>query len=121
MKRLKRVFAVAMGICLAVILVFAGSPGAGEQAEIEKMISSAQSAAEHEAIAQQYERAATDAQASAEEHKKMAESYKKVGGSLVNKLHLDQHCESLAAAYATVQKENEILAKAHREMATKAK
>ncbi len=88
---------------------------------MEQMISSAKTAADHEAIAVQYDREAAAARAQAAEHRKMAESYKKVGGSLVEKLHLDQHCEKLAKSYDEAAQQSEALAKAHREMAKQVK
>lgn len=94
---------------------------AGEEADLEKMISSAKTAADHEAIATEYEHAAAEAKASSEKHHAMGEAYKKAGGALVAKQHIDMHCESLAKLYAKAAKENEALAKAHKHMAMEVK
>ena len=88
---------------------------------MEKMIATAKSSAEHEALAKEFETEASAAKAKAVEHRKMAEGYKKIGGPLIEKWHLDQHCEALAKSYETGAKENEALAKAHRELAKSAK
>jgi hypothetical protein len=90
---------------------------AGQDAELGRMIASAKTAADHEAIAAVYERMAAAAKAESEMHEKMGGEYKKVGGGLIEKQHLDEHCRSLAELYAKIARENEALAKAHREMA----
>ena len=89
--------------------------------DMEKMISSAKSAADHEALAAEYESEAKTAKAKAAEHRKMAESYKRLGGGLIGKQHLDEHCERLAKSYDRAAMEYEMLAKAHRGMAKSAK
>lgn len=94
---------------------------AGEEADLGKMISSAKTAADHEAIAAEYERAAAAAKAESEKHKEMGTAYEKFGGALIGKQHVDMHCESLAKLYAKVAKENDALAKSHLEMAKEAK
>jgi hypothetical protein len=121
MKRLSAVLAIA-ALSLGILLLPGASPlTAEEHMDMEKMISAAKTAADHEAIAAQYEREAAAARAEAAEHRKMAESYKKVGGAGIGKLHLDAHCEKLAKSYDEVAQQDEELAKAHREMAKSAK
>jgi hypothetical protein len=51
----------------------------------------------------------------------MAEAYRQLGGSWVNKLHLDAHCEQLAKSYEKAAMEYEMLAKSHRQMAKEGK
>ena len=111
----------------ATVLVLAGGAfapsrtlSAGEAADLEKMISSAKTPADHEALAAAYERAAAADKAESEKHKEMGAAYKKAGGALIGKQHLDMHCESLAELYAKAAKENDALAKAHQEMAKEA-
>ena len=48
-------------------------------------------------------------------------AYKKVGGAVVEKLQLDQHCEKLAKSFRKAAKEAKALAEAHRQMAKEAK
>ena len=50
-------------------------------------------------------------------HVEMGAAYKKVGGSLIEKLHFDTHCDKLANLYKQIAKEDAALAKAHEVMA----
>ena len=121
---MKRVSALVVVMVLslgAVLLLQPSGLPAGEKMDMEKMISSAKTAADHEALAAEYETEAAAAKAEAAEHRKMAESYKKLGGAALEKLHLDQHCERLAKSYENAAMEYEALAKAEREMAKAAK
>jgi hypothetical protein len=113
MKRLMTVAAVVFGVAMLL-------PPALIAAEPDEMISSAQSAADHEAIAGYYERQETEAKAKAEQHRKMAMAYKSVskkGGSVVVKHAPAQHCEKLAKRYDSDAEAYKALADAHREAA----
>ena len=81
------------------------------------MITSAKTSADHEKLAAHYEQEAKAARAKAEEHKKMADAYRKAGGPLIEKLHFDQHCDTLVKSYTATADEFEALAKAEREAA----
>jgi hypothetical protein len=94
---------------------------AGEEADLDKMISSAKTAADHEAIAAEYERRAAAAKAKSEEHLEMGAAYKKIGGAVIEKQHIDTHCDTLADLYKKIAKENEVLANAQKAMAKEAK
>lgn len=113
--------AAALLILTAGVFAPGGTLSAGEDADLEKMIASAKTAADHEAIAAQYEHVAEEAKAKSEKHHDMGEVYKKAGGYLIVKQHIDAHCNSLANLYKKVAKENEVLAKAHHAMAKTAK
>ncbi|MGH7819608.1 MAG: hypothetical protein ACREQ9_07540 [Candidatus Binatia bacterium] len=52
-------------------------------------------------------------------HRVMAESYRKIGGALVEKAHLDEHCDSLAQSLDRTAKDFEAMAAAHRGLAGK--
>jgi hypothetical protein len=108
-------------VVAAGMLAPASRISAGEDADLDKMISSAKTAADHEAIAAEYERQATAAKAKATMHVEMGESYKKAGGALIGKHHLDVHCDNLAKLYEKIAKEDEALAKAHEAMAKEVK
>ena len=97
-----------------------GGTNVSQQMDMEKMISSAKTAADHEALAAEYESEAAAARAKAAEHRKMAESYKTLGGAAIGKLHLDEHCERLVKSYEKAATESEAMA-SHREMAKAAK
>jgi hypothetical protein len=94
---------------------------AGEDANIDKMIESAKTAADHEAIAAAYEKQAAEAKSQAAMHAEMEKEYKKVGGALIAKQHVDTHCDSLTKLYQKIAAENEALANAHKAMAKEAK
>jgi hypothetical protein len=72
---MKRVSALVVVMVLslgAVLLLPASGLPAGEKMDMEKMISSAKTGADHEALAAEYETEATAAKAQAAEHRKMA-------------------------------------------------
>ena len=108
-------------VVTAVMLAPATTLSAGEEADLDKMISSAKTAADHEAIAAEYDRMAKAANEEAAKHVEMGAAYKKLGGALIAKQHIDTHCDALVKLYKKVAKENEALAEVHREMAKKAK
>lgn len=90
-------------------------------ADVEEMISSAKTPADHEAIAAYYDGEAKEARQKVEEHRKMGAAYKKEGGSLLHKTHFDEHCASLVRSFTMEAKEYDALAAAHRLAAKKAK
>lgn len=115
---------VPVALLTAVLAIAALSPAslsAGEEGDLEKMISSAKTAADHEAIVAVYEKQAEEAAAEAAEHAKMEETYRASGGALVAKQHIDAHCRALAGLYKKIEKENKALAKAHAAMAKSSK
>lgn len=115
MSSLRNILAATM---LAGAVATAPSPGiAGDLADVVEMVESAQTRADHEALAMHFEQEAAAARAKAEQHARMAAGYKKLGGAQVEKLHLDRHCRSLAKAALRAAEENDALAKAHRSIA----
>jgi hypothetical protein len=85
-------------------------------------VKSANTNADHEALAVHYEQAAKDAEAKVEEHKKLLEQYKaksylygKQAGSF------EEHCEALINSYSKVATANAAMAAKHRQMAAGAK
>jgi hypothetical protein len=94
--------------------------GAGE-VDIDKMIATAKTTADHQAIADYYTQQAAEARAKVASHKKMAEQYSMSGiGNQATKTHFHQHCEALVRSYEAEAKEYDALAKAHHDMAVKA-
>jgi hypothetical protein len=121
-----RILKLAPAALLAIVvaagmLAPASTISAGEDADLDKMISSAKTAADHEAIAAEYQRRAAAAKADSAKHAEMAAAYKKAGGALVEKQHIDKHCDILVDLYKKVAKEFETLAKDHEAMAKEAK
>jgi hypothetical protein len=109
--------AVAIGFITAVLGLAAFATRAAEQMDMEKMVTGAKTAADHEQLAAEYDRQAAEAKAEADTHRKMAAAYRKAGGALISKLHFDQHCDALVRSYTAAAKEYEALAKAERQMA----
>ena len=92
-----------------------------DETSIEKMIATAKTASDHEAIANYYKQQAADARSKADMHKKMAEQYSMSGiGNQATKTHFHQHCEALVRSYQTEANEYDALATAHQDMAAKA-
>ena len=122
MRKSVRLFSVAVLAAVLSVGTFHPIPlSAGEDADIDKMIANAKTAADHEAIAAAYEKQAADAKAQAAMHAEMGKEYAKVGGALIGKQHVDAHCDSLTKLYEKIAKEDEALAKAHKAMAKDAK
>jgi len=116
---------LALGALLSALLVCFSLPAIRASAKyhvsMPEMISMAKTAAEHEKLAAHYEQEAKAAKAKSGEHAKMADAYRKAGGALIEKLHFDQHCDSLAKSYASMAEEFEALAKAEQEAAKQMK
>jgi len=92
--------------------------GAAQDADVDKMIATAKTAADHQAIADYYKQQAKEAQEQADRHKKMAQEYSMSSiGTQATKTHFHQHCEALVRDYESAAKEYNDLAKAHEEMA----
>ena len=113
---------VAAAVLLLILAVMTLVPRHGiAKMDMEQMVASAKTAADHENLAKQYEAEAAEARANAEMHQKMAEAYRKQGGAIVLKLHFDQHCDGLVRNFKSEADEYDALAKAEREMAKEMK
>jgi len=119
MMRWTRLFALGLVALVALLASPTTRALAAEDVDIDKMISTAKTPADHQAIADYYQQQADAAKAKATQHTKMAQEYKT--GPFGAKTHFHEHCETLARIYQSEAKENAALAAAHREMATKAK
>lgn len=109
-------------LTFAALLAFAVTRSvAAEDFAVDKAIATAKSAADHEAIATYFDSEAAEAQAKVDGHSKMGEEYKHRGGVVIQKWHLDQHCDGFTKSYARAAKEAKALAAAHRAMAKEAK
>ena len=101
----------------ALLLISACAPIGKMTHEMDTMIQSATTKADHEALAAHYEQEAKALQAKAADHRRMAQGYAKSGGYAVTKGNLLQHCEALASTYGKAADENLELAKQHRQLA----
>ncbi|HLK80769.1 MAG TPA: hypothetical protein VKT99_04635 [Xanthobacteraceae bacterium] len=113
------------GLMLVVLLVASTwtlAPPAGA-ADIDQMIATAKTATDHQAIANYYDQQATQARAQIAQHAKMRKAYEtspslrsagpgfwRVGA---------KDCDVLERSYENIAKQDEALAKMHREMVTK--
>ena len=119
----KRALVVSVGALMAIVAFAVPTFRvlAAEEMSIEKMIATAKTASDHEAIANYYKQQAAEARSKADMHKKMAEQYSMSGiGNQATKTHFHQHCETLVRSYQTQANEFDALAKAHQDMAAKA-
>jgi hypothetical protein len=95
---------------------------AAQDVDIDTMIATAKTAADHQAIADYYKQEAKEAQEQADKHKKMAQEYGMGSiGRQATKTHFHEHCEALVRDYESAAKEYNDLAKMHEEMAKAAK
>ncbi len=108
---------VASALLLSIVLAgCASGPTSAPVPELQQRIEAAQTRADHEALALNYDREAAAARAKAAEHRNMARSYRgRSGGSM------EAHCNSLVRNYESVATEFEGLAADHRQMAAQAK
>ena len=103
---------------MTVALLLAATLAWAAMDNMAAQISTAKTAADHEAIATEYERQAAEARQKAAMHESMGKSYT---GALKEKLHLDEHCRSIAKKYNDAALELDQMAKAHREQGKGAK
>jgi hypothetical protein len=114
-----KTLSVAIAMLAVGALSYLPFTAAEEGHDIDQMISTAKTPADHEAIAAYYDKEAQEASQKQAEHKKMGEMYKK-NPSLI-KSNFSFHCDQIAADYGKTAKEYQDLAKLHREMAKSAK
>jgi hypothetical protein len=112
---------MAVLVLAAGLLAPASRAVTAEQADIDQMIATAKTAADHQALADYYTRQAAEARAQVATHKKMAAQYSMSSvGKQATKTHFHQHCEALIRSYEAEAKEYDALAKAHHDMAVEA-
>ena len=85
---------------------------------LDQMITSAKTPAEHEAIAAFYEQEATDAKKKAALHRNTADTYRKL--KISKPVGMAEMCDGIAAMWDKIAADNSRLARAHREMAKQA-
>ncbi len=107
-------------LCAALVAIAAvaamprtAARAADEDQDVEQMLATAKTAADHEAIAKYFDREATHDHKLAEKYKRMAASYKK----LPRMAEMEQHCASLADFYKNAAQEAALIAARHGAMA----
>ena len=109
-------FALTFG---AALLVLPASRGEA-QADLSAKIAAAKTAADHEAIAAEFEQEAKDLEAKAALHADMAKHYGMEQYAHQRKPSLRKHCEDLSASLKKAAQQAAEMAKLHRELARKA-
>jgi hypothetical protein len=111
---------IVVGVLAIVALGYLPFSSAQEGKSIEQMIAEAKTPADHEAIAAFYENEAQKAHEEHAEHLKRRDSYATIP-VLKTKTGAVDHCNTIAKKYEDIAKENEALAKLHKDMAKAAK
>jgi hypothetical protein len=102
------------------ILGAVGSPRVWAQADTAAKVTAAKTAADHEALAAQYEKQAAAAKAEAAVHRRMGEAYKgsaTATGKTSGVSSMPQHCESIAKSFDEQAKMYDAMAATERELA----
>ena len=111
------VLALFAAVSLPTIRVAAQQPVVTDD-NLDQMIASARTPAEHEAIAAFYEQEATEAKKKASLHRNTADTYRKL--KLSKPVGMAEMCDGIAAMWDKIAKDDSRLANAHREMAKQA-
>src|SRR5262245_21436691 len=116
---------VALVVMAAALCLPAGSTSAQPVKTMDAMITGAKTAADHEALAAQYDKDAADAKAKAAEHLKMGAAYKGqpavTGGKAAGVSAMPEHCERLAKSFEEQAQMYTDMATAERALAKTAK
>ena len=120
MRRMMALVAIGSVLCLQV-----GRTSAQPAKSMDAMITGAKTAADHEALAAQYDKDAADAKAKAAEHVKMGAAYKGqpavTGGKVAAASTMPDHCDKLAKSYEEQAQMYTSMAAGERELAKAAK
>src|SRR5262245_61199012 len=116
---------VALVVIAGALCLPAGRTSARPAKSMGAMITGAKTAADHEALAAQYDKDAADAKAKAAEHRKMGAAYKGQpavsGGKAAGVSAMPEHCEGLAKSYEEQAQMYTAMATAERDLAKAAK
>jgi len=116
---------LALVVIGAVLCLPAGRTPAQPTPTMDTMITGAKTAADHEALAAQYDRNAADAKTKAAEHVKMGAAYKGqaavTGGKVAAASAMPGHCEKLAKSFEDQAQMYTSMAAGERELAKAAK
>ena len=85
---------------------------------LDQMITSAKTPADHEAIAAYFEQQAAETKKKADLHRNTADTYRKL--KIPKPVYMAEMCDNIAAMWDKIAAGEEKLANAHREMAKKA-
>jgi hypothetical protein len=85
---------------------------------VDKVVS-AKTRADHEYIAAEFGKQAGIERSNAERHRKMANLYKSPAWSKASGAGMVKHCESLVRAYESAARDNDAMARMHRDIGSK--
>ena len=112
----------AVVLVAGLLMGAAAASTAWAQSDVAAKVTAAKTAADHEALAAEYDKQAAAAKAGAAEHRRMGEAYK---GSTTFKSSagnsMPQHCASLAKSFDEQAKMYEAMAEAERALAKSSK
>ena len=104
---------------LSVIILLVGSASScatsGGQTDILRMIADAKTPADHEAIAEYYDRQVIEAEGSGQLHEAMAQRYREMRAH--PRWETPEHCVKIAQYYEGIAQQDSELASAHRALA----
>ncbi len=86
-------------------------------ADLAAKVQSAKTAADHEALATDYDARATAATQNAAMHRRMSESYKAIARAAGRAGEMPQHCETLAKGFDAEAEQYKAMAQTHRDIA----
>ena len=111
---------IQLAVAAQLVSFSLGVSAADQSTNIEAVISSAKTKADHEKIAAFYEAEATSLQRKLEQHKRMNDAYKRAGHGKHGGIPMGYHCTKLLSNYADAIAETLELARGHRAMAEEA-
>ena len=111
---------MSLALVLGALALAPAIAGAEDDKSLEQLVvETADTKAEHEALANYYEREAAEARKLASRHQSMGRAY--VGGKSANTAGYQSHCKKIAEQQEAIAKEYDEMAKMHREEAKQAK
>jgi hypothetical protein len=107
-------------LMLATALLAQPASRADAEADLTAKVVAAKTAADHEAIAAEFEQEAKDLEGRAAFHADLAKHYAMNRSGHTEKPRLEKHCEDLSASLKKAAEQAKEMAKLHRELARKA-
>jgi hypothetical protein len=117
---MKRVLIILLMLTAGAVLLSLPARRAGAQADLGAKIAAAKTAADHEAIAAEFEQEGKDLEAKAALHADMAKHYGMEQYAHQRKPSLKKHCDDLSASLKKAAGQAKEMAKLHHELAKKA-
>lgn len=117
---MKRTPIILCMLTFGVALFVLSTGRADAQADLGAKVAAAKTAADHEAIAAEFEQEAKELEAKATLHADMAKHYAMEQYAHTTKPNLKEHCENLSAGLKKAAEQTREMARLHHELAQKA-